>query len=137
MASDHPAAQRLGHCIQMPCEEMIASGNENHAGGLRGFRIKSLNKAFEMRLWGVLIVFSLNQEFRFRACTQVVEWQFAIVDGQPESDQLRDSGIRATCAQADPRAEAEAGSKQGNARKVGLEIIERGADVIFFPTPMI
>src|ERR1700730_1966785 len=66
-----------------------------------------------------------------------MKWQFAIVDGQPESDQLRDSWIRTTCAQADPRAEAEAGSKQGNARKLGLEIIERGADVIFFPAPMI
>ena len=54
-------AHRFGHFIEMPCEEMIGSGNENDAGRLRGFRIKSLNEAFEMRFRGVLIVFSLNQ----------------------------------------------------------------------------
>ena len=45
----------------MAREEMIGSANKNHAGRLRGFRIKGLDETLEMRSCGVLIIFSLDQ----------------------------------------------------------------------------
>src|SRR3984893_18736920 len=137
MATHHPGPQAGRHFVKVPCEEMIGSGNEKDASRFRGIGIKCLDEALEVRFCCVLIIFSLNQQLRFRARTQIVEPKLAIIDRQPEADQFHNSGISATSAQADPSAKAEARYKQMRARKVGLEIVERGTDVVFLTPPAV
>ena len=111
---------------------MIGGGNENDASRFRGIRTKCLDEAVEVRFCGVLIIFSLNQQLRFRARAQIAEPKLAIIDRQPEADQFHNSGISATPAQADPSAKAKSRHQERHARKLLGEKIQGRANIVLF-----
>ena len=115
----------------------MVAGNKDDASRRNRGRMETGGEAFESRLCGVLIAFSLNQQLGFCAGAQIVERKLTIVDRQSETDQFSDSRILAAYAQADPCAEAETRCQQRHARKFRCQVIERRADIVFFAAAMV
>ena len=123
MASDEPSGDGLVELVEMASKEMVSVIDDGQLI-LTGKRRDELGNFV---FGAMFIVRAMDKELGFIAAPEVRE--IGVVNRQAEANQIADTRIGTTDAQANPASKTETGKKQGDVRKFRGKKIDGGLDV--------